>query len=52
MYLKKNEQASHNIAHDNLHIQTVVDLQRVRKNSAIGGHGQTDSVPQEVAGKC
>ena len=33
-----------NIAHDNLHSQTVVDLQRVWKNSANGGHGQTDTV--------
>ena len=40
------------IAHDNLYIQTVVDLQRVWKNSTNGGHGRTDSVPQEVAGKC
>ena len=40
------------IAHDNLYIQTVVDLQRVWKNSANGGHGRTDSVTQEVAGKC
>ena len=33
------------IAHDNLHIQTVVDSQRVLKNAANGGHEQSYRAP-------